>query len=136
MNLKIIAIVAILIFIVTPALGDLTDYQKGIANGLKVGLFMGELRGKALSSIDAAKDFNSFLDQFNQFLAEAFRNNQTAMDEFKLAPIPIKSSTSGVVPKPDATGRIYGYPADAYYTAIGAVPGTQPQNPHDAMGGV
>ncbi len=136
MRIRVIAVLAVLALTTLPVLGELTDYEKGVADGLKIGLFMGEFKGKAQYSIDAAKQFNGFLDKFNEFLTNAFNGNITMLEKFRLDPIPVKSSATGTVPKPDAEGRIFGYPADAYYTAVGAVPGSSPQNPHDAMGGV
>lgn len=135
-TVAIVAMLAILTLTALPALGELTDYQKGVADGLKIGLFMGEYKGMARYSTDAAKQFNGFLDNFNDFLTEAFGNNLTMQERFKFTPIPLRSAKTGVVPQPDSEGRIYGYPADAYYTAVGAVPGSSVQNPGDAMGGV
>jgi hypothetical protein len=139
-SMKMIALIVILILFslsVAPALGEMTDYEKGVANGLKIGLFMGELYGKAQYAANAAREFNGYLDRFDAFLLASFGANQTLIDSFSLEPIPVSSPVSvGGVPQPDASGRIYGYPADAYYTAVGAVPGSVPQNPHDGMGGI
>lgn len=138
--MKLIAALAVsimLILTVAPALGDMTDYQKGVANGLKIGLFMGEYHGRGQYVLEAAGQFNTYLENYNQFLWDAFANNQTLMNEFMLSPMAagLKSSSTGVL-KPDASGRILGYPADSYYTWIGAVPGTRPQNPGDSLPGV
>lgn len=135
-TVAIAAALTILALTALPALGELTDYQKGVADGLKIGLFMGEYKGWAKYSTDAARQFNGFLANFNDFLTGAFGNNQTMLNKFRLAPIPLKSAQTRVIPQPDSEGRIYGYPADAYYSAIGAVPGGSVVNPGDAMGGV
>lgn len=138
--MKIAVLIAVLILFslsIAPAFGEMTEYEKGVANGLKIGLFMGELYGKAQSATSAAKEFNSYLDRFDAFLRASFGTNQTLIDSFRLEPIPVSSPVSvGGMPQPDSSGRIYGYPADAYYTAVGAVPGTRPQDPHAGMGGV
>ncbi|HQE97983.1 MAG TPA: hypothetical protein PKY20_07240 [Methanothrix sp.] len=130
---------AVLIFLASavPALGQMTEYQRGVANGLKIGLFIGEYYGRGQYVTDYAGQYNTYLEEYNQFLYSSFASNQTLIDEFIRWPISAwpRSSSSGVL-KPDARGRILGYPADAYYTAIGAVPGTSPNNPDAALPGV
>jgi hypothetical protein len=138
--LKLIAAIAVLIMLiitVPQALGEMTDYQKGVANGLRIGLFMGEYHGKGQYVMETAGQFNTYLENYNQFLWGAFSNNQTLINEFMLSPIQVglRSSSTGVL-KPDASGRVLGYPADSYFTWIGAVPGTKPLNPGDALPGV
>ena len=130
------AVLILLLMSIAPVMGEMTDYEKGVANGLKIGLFMGELHGKAQYAENAAKEFNSYLERFNAFLKTSFGANQTLIDSFRLEPIPVSAPQTGGMPQPDSEGRIYGYPADAYYTAVGAVPGTTPQNPRDGMGGI
>jgi hypothetical protein len=138
--MKLIAALAVLIMLnvaLPPALGEMTDYQRGVANGLKIGLFMGEYHGKGQYVMETAGQFNTYLDNYNQFLWDTFANNQTLINEFMLSPISVglKSSKTGVL-MPDASGRVLGYPADSYFTWIGAVPGTKPLNPGDALPGV
>jgi hypothetical protein len=138
--MKLIAALAVLIMLIVaavPALGDMTEYQRGVANGLKIGLFMGEYHGKGQYVMETAGQFNTYLENYNQFLWDTFANNQTLINEFMLSPISVglKSSKTGVL-MPDASGRVLGYPADSYFTWIGAVPGTRPQNPGDALPGV
>lgn len=138
--MKLIAALAVLIMLnvaLPPALGEMTDYQRGVANGLKIGLFMGEYHGKGQYVMETAGQFNTYLDNYNQFLWDTFANNQTLINEFMLSPISVglKSSRTGVL-MPDASGRVLGYPADSYFTWIGAVPGTKPLNPGDALPGV
>jgi hypothetical protein len=138
--MKLIAAMAVFIMLITaapPALGEMTEYQRGVANGLKIGLFMGEYYGRGQYVTDYTGQFNTYLESYNQFLWASFPNNQTMINEFMLSPIAVmpRSSSTGVF-KPDASGRIFGYPADSYYTWIGAVPGTAPQNPGDSLPGV
>ena len=138
--MKLIAAMAVFIMLITavpPALGEMTEYQRGVANGLKIGLFMGEYYGRGQYVTDYAGQFNTYLESYNQFLWASFANNQTTIYEFMLSPIAVmlRPSSTGVF-KPDASGRIFGYPADSYYTWIGAVPGTAPQNPGDSLPGV
>ena len=131
------AVIIILLLAVAPAFGEMTDYQRGVANGLRIGLFMGEYHGRGQYVLETAGQFNTYLENYNQFLWDSFANNQTLLNEFMLSPMAagVKSSSTGVL-RPDASGRILGYPADSYYTWIGAVPGTKPQNPGDALPGV
>jgi hypothetical protein len=131
------AVLIILLLAVAPAFGEMTDYQRGVANGLRIGLFMGEYHGRGQYVLETAGQFNTYLENYNQFLWDAFADNQTLMKEFMLSPMAagVKSSSTGVL-RPDASGRILGYPADSYYTWIGAVPGTKPQNSGDALPGV
>ncbi len=138
--MKLIATIAILVMLILAipsALGEMTDYQRGVANGLKIGLFMGEYHGRGQYVMESAGQFNTYLESYNQFLWTSFANNQTLINEFMLSPIAVmpRSSSTGVL-KPDASGRILGYPADSYFTWIGAVPGTTPLNGKDALPGV
>src|SRR5512137_2469467 len=137
MRLMAAAAVLAILVLSAQALGQMTEYQRGVANGLKIGLFMGEYYGRGQYVSDYAGQYNTYLEDYYQFLYASFANNQTLIDKFMRSPISVrpKSSSSGVL-KPDASGRILGYPADAYYTAIGAVPGTRVKNPGDAMPGV
>ena len=137
--MKLIATIAILVMLILAipsALGEMTDYQRGVANGLKIGLFMGEYHGRGQYVMESAGQFNTYLESYNQFLWTSFANNQTLINEFMLSPVAVmpRSSSTGVL-KPDASGRILGYPPDAYYTWIGAVPGTTPLNSKDALPG-
>jgi hypothetical protein len=127
-----IAVLMILALAVPPALGQMTEYQRGVANGLKIGLFMGEYYGRGQYVTNFAGQYNAYLESYYQFLYASFANNQTLIDEYWRSPIAVKQQSA----KPDATGRIYGYPADSYYTWVGAVPGTAVQNPGDSLPGV
>ena len=131
------AVLIMFILAVAPAIAEMTDYQRGVANGLKIGLFMGEYYGRGQYVVNYAGQYNTYLDMYNQFLWSSFSTNQTLMNEFMRNPIavaPKHSSNGGLLP--DASGRIFGYPASSYYTWIGAVPGTKPQSPGDALPGV
>jgi hypothetical protein len=132
---KIIVALIVILAAAVPVCGEMTDYERGVANGLKIGFFMGELYGKGQYADDPAKQFNGYLEEFYRFLVTSFGNNQTLITEFMKSPLPVKSTAStGGVPAPDSSGRIYGYPADAYYTAVGAGPGDVPDNPRSGMG--
>ncbi len=139
MKLMAIYIALILsILAAVPASGEMTEYQKGVANGLRIGLFMGEYFGRGQYEMDYAGQFNSFLDQYDQFLRKSFEDNQTLLKEYMLSPIALqtRSASSSGNARPDASGRIFGYPADSYYTWVGAVPGPALKSTHDALPGV
>ena len=140
--MEAIALLIMLSLAVVPAAGQMTagqmtEYQRGVANGLKIGFFMGEYYGRGQYVLDYAGQFNTYLDQYNQFLWASFSNNQTLINDFTRSPIRVNTkSTSDGVLLPDASGRILGYPAASYYTWVGAVPGTSPISPGDALPGV
>jgi hypothetical protein len=135
--MEVISLLIMLFLVVAPVAGQMTEYQRGVANGLKIGFFMGDYYGRGQYVLDYAGQFNTYLDKYNQFLWASFGDNQILINEFMHSPIGAKpkSTNSGVL-LPDASGRIFGYPASSYYTWIGAVPGTSPINPNDAMPGV
>ncbi len=130
-------LIVLLLACLMPVMAEMSDYQRGVANGLKIGLFMGEYYGRGQYVTDYAGQYNTYLESYNQFLWASFADNRTLISEFSRHPIsaPVRSSSSGVL-KPDASGRILGYPADSYYTWVGAVPGTAPENPGNALPGV
>lgn len=137
MKLKATIAVLLILILAAPALGEMTEYQRGVANGLKIGLFMGEYYGRGQYVANYAGQFNTYLESYNQFLWTSFADNQTLINEFSLSPIANapRSSSTGVL-LPDASGRILDYPADSYFTWIGAVPGTVPENAGNALPGV
>ena len=68
---------------------EMTEYQKGVANGLKIGLWMGENHGRGQYETDYAGLFNTDLESYNQFLRTSFANNQTLINEFMLSSIAV-----------------------------------------------
>jgi hypothetical protein len=83
MKLKRLLVLLTLIFLLSiSVLGELTEYQRGVANGLKIGLLMGEYYGRGQYVVDYANQYNAYLDNYNQFLWSSFGGNQTIMDEF------------------------------------------------------
>ncbi len=103
---RIIAALAILSLVAIPALGQMTDYQKGIAEGLKVGFFMHEKYTQALDGINVS-GYNAEVDRYNTWIRSIFGNDP----QFLMTPItgptsiaskPIlitntSNSTSGIV---------------------------------------
>ena len=117
----------IVLLIIAPAVAELTPYQMGIIDGLRVGLFMGRLEGQGSYVTEAANSFNSYLGQFNQFLGKVFGNNTTAINANSLQAIGTSDRRIGG-PLPNAYGRIGEYPAEAFYTATGSGPDVSPSS--------
>jgi hypothetical protein len=115
----ILAALALTAMVVMPATADLTDYQKGVAEGLKIGFFMGNLSGFGHCSIEAARSYNANLDQFNNWLAKIFDQNETMLNSFGLNPLIFNDPANVADQLMYSEPRIAGYPADAYYTATG-----------------
>lgn len=141
--MKKIILIALMVFMLVAApilAAELDDYQRGVASGLAIGLYMGKLQQPSAYSPDLANEYNQQVEKFNAFLEQVFASNQTMIDKFKLRPVVIQSPRVTTVgkrvhaidasfnqtplqpPMPDASGRIGEYPADAYYTATGNWP--------------
>ncbi len=138
---SILALIAILA-LASAGAAELTDYQRGVIDGLKNGLQMGELKGEASCNSQAAASFNSYVDVFNEGLLGIFGQNETILAAFWLSPLSIssaattqqqsaaasgpvslgggKAATNQVASSMDGERRIHGYPESAYYTAVGS----------------
>ncbi|VVB68795.1 Uncharacterised protein [uncultured archaeon] len=163
MNLtSIFAVLALLSLVTIPALGEMTDYQKGVMDGLQAGLIMGKLLGAAPYDPAQAQEYNNQVNLFNQGLTTVFGNNQTALSMFWMQPqasttaTPLGSYSTKPVHKIDESwnqtrrvntdlisqGRYYGYDLDTYIAMTGHVPSNIPasntlntQNGQDPYGG-
>ncbi len=114
---RIIAALAILSLVAIPALGQMTDYQKGIAEGLKVGFFMHEKYTQALDGINVS-GYNAEVDRYNVWIRSIFGNDP----QFLMTPItgpasiaskPVlitntSNSTSGIVHEIDGGTKAKG----------------------------
>jgi len=136
---KLFAIFALLSLAAISAHGELSEYQQGVYAGLKAGMMIGKLLGAAPYDPSQAQQFNAQVDLFNQGLAAAFGDNQTAINTFKLQPYSAtaaaKSAYTGkpvhsidgswnqsnvtVLGDVDEGVRIYDMPASSYYTWVG-----------------
>ncbi len=153
--IKVLAVITLLSLVAMPVMAELTDYQKGVMDGMKAGMRMGKLLGAAPYDTTAAQDYNNLVDRFNQGLAMIFGNNQTAIQMFWMSPYgsaqvsgqnasdlsfkPIHAIDASFNQSrrvnPDAQGKIYGYDPDTYYTMIGAVPSNTPDyRPYTSQG--
>jgi hypothetical protein len=122
----ILAAMVFLAIIAMPALAELTDYQKGVEEGLKIGFFMGNLSGAARCNVEDARSFNANVDQFNNWLAGIFDNNETVLNLYKLYPFVFNNQASPSGQFIYSEPRIGEYPAEAYYTATGTGPANSP----------
>ncbi len=161
MNLtSIFAVLALLSLAVIPAYGEMTDYQKGVMDGLQAGLITGKLLGAAPYDPAQAQEYNSQVNPFNQGLTAVFGNNQTALSMFWMQPqasttaASLGSYSTKPVHKIDESwnqtrrvntdflsqGKYYGYDLDTYIAMTGHVPSNIPdyttfnQNNQDPYG--
>jgi hypothetical protein len=100
---RLLVLLTLILLLSIPALGELTEYQRGVANGLKIGLYMGELHGKSQYSTDYAREFNTYLDSYNQFLLASFGTNQTIINEFLLSPLTYSGINQEITSKTPTT---------------------------------
>ena len=115
----------------------LSDYQKGVLDGLSMGWKMAQKYDLAVSGSPA--EFNGAVPQYNAWIKEIFGENESLM----LMPMPLSAASGkqtgsyfksqtitpvhsmdaswnqtevSLLPEPDEYGLINGIPADAYYT--------------------
>lgn len=145
---RIFAVFVLLSLVAIPALGELTDYQKGVMDGMKAGLRMGKLLGAAPYDPAQAQEYNNLVNSFNQGLTAVFGNNQTALNMFWMQPYgnlvanpslgnyssrPIHAidaswnQTKSVNPDVLGQGKYFGYDLDSYIAMTGHVPSNIPQ---------
>ena len=113
----------------------LSDYQKGVLDGLGMGWKMAQKYDLAVSGSPA--EFNGAVPQYNAWIKEIFGENQSLMlmpmttsparqaDSYFISKTftPVHSMDASwnqtdisLLPEPDEYGLINGIPADAYYT--------------------
>jgi hypothetical protein len=153
---SLIAVATILSLVAVPAMAEMSEYQKGVNDGLVSGLRIGYLLGGAPYDTSAAQQYSSMVNPFNAWLQKVFGANQTEINLFWMKPqagqamvggyqaYPTVNSTKPVhsiggswnqsttAYHPDAKGKIYGYDPDTYYTMVGSA--YQPAAPKDANG--
>jgi len=123
---SILALAFILAIVAIPATASLTDYQKGVEEGLKIGFFMGNLSGLSQCNIEAARSYNENINQYNNWLAEIFDQNQTMLTIYALSPLVFSEPVNIGSQSAYYEKRIGEYPAEAYYTATGMGPSNSP----------
>jgi len=153
---RMIAVIAMLSLVAMPVMAELTDYQKGVNDGLIKGLRIGYMLGGSSYDTNSAQQYSGMVNPFNTWLQSVFGANQTEINLFWMKPLsgqaivggyqayPTVNSTKPVhsidgswnqsttAYHPDAKGKIYGYDPDTYYTMVGW--GNAPAAPKDANG--
>jgi hypothetical protein len=127
---------AVLIFImlalIAPSLA-LSDYQRGVLDGLSHGWFMAQRYDQAVDGDPIA--YNQAVARYNAWIESIFGQNETLMLKNITAPAktqpysisrtitPVHAidatwnqSLQALQPEPDASGMINGYPAETYYS--------------------
>jgi hypothetical protein len=154
---SLIAVAAILSLVAVPAMAVMTDYQKGVNDGLANGLRIGYLLGGAPYNTNANQQYSSMVNPFNSWLQGTFGANQTEINLFWMRPLSGQATVGGYQAYPtnnltkpvhsidgswnqsttsyhaDAKGQIYGYDPDTYYTMVGW--NNAPTSPSQASGG-
>ncbi len=117
----------------------LSDYQKGVLDGLSVGWKMAQKYDQALQGSQA--EFNRAVPEYNAWMEEIFGKNESLMLRPMSAAQTVQNSSRrdsyfmsktitpehsldaswnqtvlSLLPEPDAYGLIDGVPADAYYS--------------------
>lgn len=155
---SLIAAATILTLVAVPAMAELTEYQKGVNDGLMNGLRVGYLLGGSSYNTNSAQQYSSLVNPFNSWLQSVFGANQTAINLFWMSPLsgqtmaggyqvyPVVNSTKPVHSidgswnqstakyNPDLTNKIYGYDPDTYYTMVGWGGSGLPNAQKDASG--
>lgn len=154
---SLIAVAAILTLVAVPAMATLTDYQRGVNDGLANGLRIGYLLGGAPYDTTAAQKYSDMVNPFNSWLQAVFGANQTEINLFWMRPLSGQTMVGGYQMYPvvnktkpvhsidgswnqttaeyhaDQKGKIYGYDPDTYYTMVGW--SNAPTSPSQANGG-
>lgn len=158
---KALVAISLLSLLALPVMAELTDYQKGMMDGMTAGMKMGKLLGAAPYDSLAAQNYNNLINSFNQGLALIFGNNQTAIRLFSLQPY---SSAQGIsyspqnysarpvhaidasfnqsrtlYPDAERQANYYGYDLDSYIAMTGHVPTNLPtytSGAGDNLGGI
>jgi hypothetical protein len=85
---KLMAIVAMISLVAVPVMAELTEYQRGVEDGLKAGGRVTFYYGAAQYDTKAAQQYGSMVNQFNSWLQSVFGSNQTALNLFLMKPLP------------------------------------------------
>ncbi len=128
---KITIVLLIALLLIAPSLA-LTDYQRGVLDGLNRGWFMAQKYDQAQSGNPTA--YNEAVPKYNAWITGIFGQNESLMlTPFSVAaqekpyfasgtlkPVhSIDSSwnqTSSQTPQADSSGMIHGIPAETYYS--------------------
>jgi hypothetical protein len=83
---RMMATVAMFSLVAMPAMAELTDYQRGVEDGIKAGGRITYYLGAAPYDTNAAQQYSSLINPFNSWLQTVFGSNQTALNIFLMKP--------------------------------------------------
>lgn len=86
---RIIVGLALISLLAIPALGQMTDYQKGIAEGLKIGFFMNQKYVDAKAGINVT-GYNAEVERYNAWIVSIFGNDP----QFLMTPLAMGAGAS------------------------------------------
>jgi hypothetical protein len=129
---SLVLIFAALVLIQAASCVALSDYQKGVLDGLSKGWSMAQKYDMAIGGDSAS--YNQAVPGYNSWIEAIFGRNESMM--LKVLPgsrrteayaigrtfTPVHSideswnQTNSLLPDPDASGLIGGYPAETYYS--------------------
>jgi hypothetical protein len=84
---RMMAIVAMFSLVAMPVMAELTDYQRGVEDGIKAGGRITYYYGAAPYDTNAAQKYGSMVNSFNAWLQSVFGSNQTALNLFWMKPL-------------------------------------------------
>lgn len=131
-RLSIALIFAVLVLGQAASCTALSDYQRGVLDGLNRGWSMAQKYDKALEGDTSS--YNQAVPEYNAWIMAIFGRNETMMMKFLPSsggssvyaisrtnnPVhAIDASwnrTNSLLPEPDESGLIAGYPAETYYS--------------------
>ncbi len=127
------AILMLIVLALTAPSLALTDYQRGVLDGLNHGWFMAQRYDLAIDGDPIA--YNQAVARYNAWIESIFGQNETLMLKNMTATARAKpysvsrtitpvhaidatwnQSLQAIEPQPDASGMINGYPAETYYS--------------------
>ena len=84
---KLMAIVAMFSLVAMPVMAELTDYQRGVEDGIKAGGRITYYMGAAPYDTNATQQYSTMVNPFNSWLQSVFGSNQTALNLFWMKPL-------------------------------------------------
>lgn len=105
---RIVAIVAMFSLAALPVMAELTDYQRGVEDGIKAGGRITYYLGAAPYDTNSANQYSNLVNPFNAWLQSVFGSNQTALNTFWMKPL-----SSNVNPYSTTSYNTYNKPIHA-----------------------
>jgi hypothetical protein len=127
-------VITLIILALIPASPALTDYQKGVLDGLNHGWGMAQLYFQAQAGSPTA--YNQAVPGFNSWITSIFGDNESLMLSPVGGAVPAQPTSVGTAqlkpvhavdaswnrtlpeqyPTPDSSGSVYGYVPEEYYS--------------------